>query len=77
MFFYTRLKVDAMEAEVDVMKEVLVETESEKETIEARNKDLMSQLDLLVDDQVKIAERLLGNCQRNIDRLYYKVLGKG
>jgi hypothetical protein len=42
-----------METEVDVMKEVLVETESEKETIEARNKDLMSQLDLLVEDQVK------------------------
>ena len=42
-----------METEVDVMKEVLIETESEKETIEARNQELMSQLDLLVEDQVK------------------------
>ena len=44
-----------METEVDVMKEVLIETESEKETIEARNQELMSQLDLLVEDQVKVA----------------------
>ena len=41
-----------METEVDVMKEVLVETEAEREVIEVRNKDLMSQLDLLVEDQV-------------------------
>ncbi|XP_063679291.1 myosin-9-like isoform X2 [Bolinopsis microptera] len=45
--------VDAMETEVDVMKEVLVETEAEREVIEVRNKDLMSQLDLLVEDQAK------------------------
>ena len=43
-----------METEVDVMKEVLVETESEKEMIEARNKELMSQLDVLIEDQVKV-----------------------
>ncbi|KAL5258862.1 hypothetical protein ACHWQZ_G009355 [Mnemiopsis leidyi] len=45
--------VGNMETEVDVMKEVLIETESEKETIEARNQELMSQLDLLVEDQAK------------------------
>ena len=47
-----------METEVEVMKEVLVETESEKETIEARNQELMSQLDLLVEDQVNVAVSL-------------------
>ena len=46
------IKVECLEAEADVMKEVLVETESEKEAIETRNKDLKSHMELLLDDQV-------------------------
>ena len=43
--------MECLETEADVMKEVLVETESEKEGIETRNKELLSEMDLMMDNQ--------------------------
>ena len=52
-------KVEALEQEVEVMKEVLVDTEAEKEGVEARNKELLEEIESMSEEMGEPGDQVL------------------